>query len=193
MKTIEGALAAVDGYLISIARDTVNGWYELEIGLPPTWVIDENEKIGCEVLIDEEEGKLIRVSPKNHNIVIDDLVGFVEIIVKTNAMIAEKEKQFTDKMEEMKKELEAEAREYYQELDELKEESFKKVGAKFVESLPDTPTPPKSKRGRPKGSKNAPKEKKEVVPVVEIETSVTTTKPVSTVTEETTDLVSSKE
>lgn len=188
MKTIETALSKVDGYLISISRDTVKGWYEIEIGLPAGWVFDENDKIGCEVLIDEDEGKLIRISSKVEDIVIDDLIGFLEIIIETNERIAVKEKQFTDKMEEMKRELEEKARNYYKELDDLKDESFKKVGDEFVESL-ETETKPKSKRGRPKGSKNAPKSPKEVV-VLEGHTQK---EPMSTVTEETGTLESSKE
>ena len=208
MKIIEEALNPIDGYLISIARDTVKGWYEIEIGLPATWVFDENKKIGCEVLIDSDEGKLIKVFPKNHDIVIDDLVGFVEIIIHTNQKIAEKEKEFTDKMEVMKGLLEKEVKQFYTELDELKEVSFKKVGENFVESLRET----KAKRGRPKGSKKPFKvvEKEvpaqvvqdagkkavstveEVVPV-EFETNVTTKKTFSTVTEETEVIESPKE
>lgn len=176
MKRIEAALKPIDGYLISIARDTVNGWYEIEIGLPPTWVFDGNKKIGCEVLIDSDEGKLIKITPKNNNIVIDDLVDFVGVIIIANQKIVEKEKQFTDTMEEMKKELEEKAKDYFQEIEEITEESFKKVNKEFVESLEGI----KPKRGRPKGSKNTSKiEKKDEHPI--------------TITEETTVIESSKE
>ncbi len=189
MKIIEGALKGIDGYLISIARDTVKGWYEIEVGLPSKWVFDENDKIGCEVLIDEKEGKLIRISPKNHLIVIDDLVGFVEIIIDVNQKIEEKEKQFTDTMEEMKTELEEKANDYFKELDDLRAESFKKVGGEFAESLKE----PKSKRGRPKGSKNAPKVEQKSEVVVPYE-GITNTKPTetTTVSEETTIVKQSK-
>jgi len=181
MKTIEAALSNVDGYLISISRDTIKGWYEIEIGLPAGWVFDENDKIGCEVLIDEDEGKLIKVSSKTEGIVIDDLIGFLEIIIATNLKIAEKEKQFTDSLEEKKRELEIWAKGFYKEMDDLKEISFKKVGEKFVDSLEV-----KSKRGRPKGSKNTTKE------VVATE-GLTQKEPMSTVTEETETLESRKE
>ncbi len=181
MKIIEEALSGVDGYLISISRDTLNGWYVLEIGLPAGWVFDENEKIGCEVLV-EEEGKLIKISPKIDGIVIDDLIGFLEIIIDINQKIAEKEKQFTDKMDEMKRELEEKARNYYKELDDLKDESFKKVGGEFADNLKPKP---KSKRGRPKGSKNTKK--------VEPNAGLTQTEPMSTVTEDTETLSSKVE
>jgi hypothetical protein len=189
MKIIEEALSGVDGYLISISRDTVNGWYVLEIGLPAGWVFDENEKIGCEVLIEEEEGTLIKISPKIDGIVIDDLIGFLEVIIDINQKISEKEKQFTDKMDEMKRELEEKARNYYKELDDLKDESFKKVGGEFADNLKPKP---KSKRGRPKGSKNT----KKVEPIQTTSNPTearTNTEPVvSTVTEDT-ETLSSKE
>lgn len=135
MKTIETALEPITGYLISITRNTVNGWYELEIGIPNTWVFDENNKIKYEVLTKSDEGKLIKISPKNNDIVIDDLVSFVEVIMETNKKIAEKEKQFTDKMAEMKGMLEQEAKKFYEELDELKANSFKNINDNFVKNL----------------------------------------------------------
>jgi len=145
MKTIEEALNSTDGYINSFVRNTEKGWWELEIGLPKTWVFDENEKIGCEITFENELGKLIKIFPKKNGIVIDDLVSFVEIIIITNQKIAEKEKQFTDKMQEMKSILEMEAKNFYAELDELKENSFKNLNATFAKSLdkPKTPRKPR--------------------------------------------------
>ena len=152
MKPIELALHPIDGYLISITRDPNKGWYVLEIGLPKTWVFDENTKIGCEVTEEYEQGKLIKVFPKKNDVVIDDLVAFVEIIINTNERIAEKEKQFTDKMQEMKGILETEAKKFYQELDELKENSFKNLNATFAKNLDKPkavrkPRPPRKNTG----------------------------------------------
>ena len=129
---IELALQPVTGYLISIKRNTLKGWYELEIGIPKNWVYDENNEIECEVLEESETGKLINVSPKNEDIWIDDLISFVEIIIKTNNRIAEKEKEFTDKMQQMKDQLEKEAKKFYVELDELRENSFKTLNDSFL-------------------------------------------------------------
>lgn len=165
MKEIELALAPITGYLISISRNTEYGWYELEIGLPNSWVFDENDKIGCDVITENEAGKLIRIAPKKNGIVIDDLISFVGIIIKTNERIAEKEKEFTDQMQEMKGLLEDKAKKFYEELDELKESSFKKVGKNFAESLETKP-----KRGRPKGSTS--KKTAEKTPTVTEETEV---------------------
>jgi len=135
MKPIESALVTTNGFISSFIRNTVKGWWELEIGLPITWVYDENDKIGCEVTEEYEQGKIIKVFPKKNDVVIDDLVAFVEIIINTNERIAEKEKQFTDKMQEMRGILETEAKKFYQELDELKENSFKKNNETFTKTL----------------------------------------------------------
>lgn len=135
MKTIELALESTNGYINSFTRNTVEGWWELEVGLPKTWVFDENDEIGCETILQNDFGKLIKVSPKNRDIVIDDLVTFVEIIIETNKKIAEKEKQFTDRMQEMKGVLEKEAKKFYEELDELKINSFRNLNDNFVKAL----------------------------------------------------------
>lgn len=147
MKEIELALQPTNGYINSFTRNTVEGWWELEIGLPKNWVFDGNSKINCEVIVKNDLGKLIKVFPKKRGIIIDNLIEFVEIIIQTNQKIADKEKQFTDEMEEMKGLLEEKAKKFYDELDELKELSFKKVGENYIQTE-------KSKRGRPIGSKN---------------------------------------
>lgn len=144
---IEECLAPIAGYLKSMNRDTVKGQYELEVGIPKNWVFDENLNIGIEIVLDNEFGKLVRVFPKKPNIIVDDLVDFVEIIMKTNQKIAEKEKEFTIKMEEMKKSLEKQASEFYKELDELKDNSFKKLSGKFIAESNSEEVEP-TKRGR---------------------------------------------
>jgi hypothetical protein len=150
MKTIELALESTNGYINSFTRNTVEGWWELEVGLPKTWVFDENDEITYEILQQNDVGKLIKVSPKNQDIVIDDLITFVEIIIDTNKKIAEKEKQFTDRMQEMKGVLEKEAKKFYEELDELKVNSFRNLNDNFVKALrPEgekKPRKPRTKR-----------------------------------------------
>jgi len=150
MKAIESALEPITGYLISISRNTVNGWYEMEVGIPKGWVFNENKEIKCEVISEPEGGKIIKISPKNSKTVIDDLVLFVEIIIETNAKIAEKEKEFTNKMEEMKGVLEKEAKKFYEELDELKENSFKNLNANFEKSMRGEDTEEKKRHRRTK-------------------------------------------
>lgn len=128
MGKVEEALSPISGYLSTIARDTVNGWYYLEIGLPNSWVFNESNDVSCEIIREVEEGKLIKVAPKNEKVTLDDLIIFVEFIVETNFQIAEKEKQFSAEMENMKKMLEEKATKFYEELDDIKKHSFKKFG-----------------------------------------------------------------
>ena len=45
MKIIEEALNPISGCLASIIRNTKEGWYEFEIGIPNNWVFDDNDKI----------------------------------------------------------------------------------------------------------------------------------------------------
>lgn len=146
--TIESKLEKLSGTLLSIERDTVNGWYVITIGLPLSWVFNDNESISCEIIDESDKGRLIKIAPKRNdkNVIIDDLIRFVEIIIDTNGRIAEKEKEFTKRMEEMKGLLEKEAKHFYQELDELKENSFNNISKSF-----STITPIKKKtKGRPK-------------------------------------------
>lgn len=178
MKIIESALHAIDGYLISITRDPDNGWYVLEIGLPKTWVFDENNKIGCEIIEEYEQGKVVKVFPKKVGVVIDDLVGFVGIIIETNEKIAEKEKEFTEKMQEMKSLLEKEAKHFYEELDDLKESSFKNLNDSFAKNLEKSnDTKPKTTR-KPRAPRTTKTNAGET----------TTKKKIETVTEETENL-----
>lgn len=155
MNTINSILKPIEGNLISMSRDTVNGWYVLQIGVPNTWVFDNNKEIECEIVQELDEGKILNIIPKTTKIIVDDLVDFVEIIVKTNERIAAKEKQFTEKMENMKSHLEEEYKKFYEELDELRDSSFQIAGDKFVEKLQtDSKSDEKEKpRGRPKKKK----------------------------------------
>jgi hypothetical protein len=174
MKSIEETLKPLEGYLISINRDTVNGWYTLQIGLPKDWVFKDNNLIECKELQKTEKGVLLDIVPKEEGVSIDDLIDFVLLVMETNSKIAEKEKEFTDRMNEVKEKLEQQAKEFYGELEDLRKHSFENFGKKgAVSQLPKVPTPPPSQiikegeapkpkrgRGRPPGSKNKPKPQK---------------------------------
>lgn len=146
--TIDSILKPINHYLISINRNTTNGWYELQIGLPNNWIFDENDNIECEIIAESDEGKLVRIAPKKAKILIDDLVHFVELILKINDRIAAKEREFTERMEAMKEELELEAKKYYTEIDDIKQNPNV---LDELKNTADTPAP-KKPRGRPKGS-----------------------------------------
>lgn len=126
MKSIEEGLSPLTGYLISINRNTVKGWYELQIGVPSNWIYKDNDLINCTVVKKTDAGHILTISPKSENITLDDLVAFVKLIIETNSKIREREKEFTSKMDNVKKELENQAKEFYKEIDNLREESFKK-------------------------------------------------------------------
>jgi hypothetical protein len=125
MKEIESILEPITGYLLSMTRNTQEGWYELQVGIPNTWVFTENNEISCEVINENESGKLLKIFPKNYDVCIDDLFQFVIIIIDTNRIIVEKEKEFAERMAERKRSLEKEANEFLKELDDLREISFK--------------------------------------------------------------------
>lgn len=133
MKNIQETILPIEGYFVSLTRDTINGWYEIEIGIPKGWVFNETKDISCEIINENELGKLIKIFPKNNKVIVDDLFVFIDVIIETNKRIAEKEKEFTAKMEEMKGVLEKEAKKFYEELDELKENSFKNLTEKQSE------------------------------------------------------------
>lgn len=135
MKEVESILEPINGYLNTMTRNTVKGWYELEVGIPKNWVFNENEEIGIEVISENDEGKLLKIFPKNSDVVVDDLFLFVKIVINTNQKIAEKEVEFKGQLEEMKMGIEKKAKEFFKELDELKENSFKKLNDNFVSGL----------------------------------------------------------
>lgn len=157
MKPIESALEPITGYLISISRDTQKGWYFLTVGIPKGWVVSENNEITCKVFEETDEGKLIEIAPRNENIAVDDLIDFVVVIMKTNEKIAQKEQEFTNEMQEMKRMLEEKAKRFYEELDELKDNSFKKNSDEFVKTL-QSQKDEKKKVGRPKKEENTTEE-----------------------------------
>lgn len=125
MSVIQKEFNRIDGNLITMKRDTVNGWYVFEIGIPKSWVYESNDDIECEEITENKLGYIIKVSPKNDKISIDDLISFVEIIISTNKKISQKEEEFKVRMEDLKLELEEEAKKFYEELDNLKDNSFK--------------------------------------------------------------------
>ena len=196
MKPIELALETTNGFINSFTRNTVEGWWELEIGLAKAWVFDENSKIGCEIILENDMGKLIKVFPKQYGVFIDDLIDFVEIIIKTNEVIALKEKEFKDIMNEMKESLEEKAKSYYKELDELRENSFKKNNDNFTESLGGTKSA-KPKSTKPKSVRKPRAPRKTTTKVddktIKLATSVTNKNSINTVTEDTEIIESSKE
>lgn len=161
---VEEGLKPIEGYMLSLKRDTMNGWYVMEVGLPAGWIYRGNDYIECEIVTETKAGSLIKIFPKVEGVLADDLVSFVELILETNSKIAEKEKEFTDSLEESKEQLNAVAKRFYTELDDLKKKSFSEFDTELdIEPPPPPPeprilnedgAPVKRGRGRPPGSKN---------------------------------------
>lgn len=150
MGVIENALSQVEGHLISMSRNPMNGWYEIEVGIYKSWVFANNKDIECEVIAEDNDGKLLKIYPKNNKITVDELIRFVELIIETNERIAEKERDFAKEMEKMKELLEQKAKSFYSELDSLKDSSFKNLSVSLEKGFSENkPTAPKKTRGRP--------------------------------------------
>lgn len=126
MGQIENTLKPLIGYFVSLERNTMEGWFELKIGLPIDWEYRSNNNIECELLNDTKDGKLLKIKPKKSNISSDDLIEFAILIVQINEEIAKKEKEFEKKMKKYKENLEKEVNKFYDELDEKRKKSFEK-------------------------------------------------------------------
>ena len=133
MKEVESILEPISSNFVSLTRNPMKGWFELEIGIPDTWVFDANKEIDVETVNETEVGKVIKIIPKNGNVVVDDVILFARIIISTNKKIAEKEQDLK------------EAGSFFKELDELKENAFKKLNDNFVNEL-NGPKRPRKKR-----------------------------------------------
>jgi hypothetical protein len=139
MKTIDSILEQISGFLVSINHDTSRGCYEMIIGIPSTWTFNENKNISCEILDENKNGKLIKLSPKVNYIGVDDLVQFTILIIETNKIIADKEEEFLKKIEGIKNLLEEEITKHNGDVDELKEASFKKFGESELNNTDSSP------------------------------------------------------
>ena len=130
MKPLEKALNKIDGYLMSLERDAMKGHYELKVGLPKKWAYKSNDKVECEVLHETEQGDIIKISPKEDNVVIDDLIEFVNIIIDTNKKIAEMQAELDSKLEQQAKEMEDYAIQFMSRIEEVRDSSFEEMEEK---------------------------------------------------------------
>lgn len=124
MGIIEKTLEKLDGYLLSIERDTVNGLYFIKVGLPINWVYESTEKINCEVLNEFSEALLIKVSPIVDSVGLDELIMFGKNIITVNEEIVKMEKEFNKEVELKKAKLISEINEFQNKMEDLKVKSF---------------------------------------------------------------------
>lgn len=146
MRTLENILRKLEGKLLSIERNTESGRYEMKIGLPSNWIFEENNDVEVDILTETENAVLLKLIPANDDIVIDDLIDYMNIVIDINEEIAKKEEEFNKRMEERKNELKAEAEMFFDQLEQLKRQKFKLVGDENNEEVNEKA----KKRGRPK-------------------------------------------
>jgi hypothetical protein len=127
MKLLEKALNNIDGYLLSIERDAMKGKYELKVGIPKDWVYESTEKVECEVIQTTKQGDLIKIVALEDDIVIDDLIEFVNIIIATNHQIAEMQEKHKKGQEEAVKKMEEEEAMFMEEIENMAKNSFKNM------------------------------------------------------------------
>jgi hypothetical protein len=130
MGVLEKALNKVDGYLLSIKRNTIKGSYEIEVGIPKTWAYKSTDKIECEVIHETKQGDIVKISANKEDVVIDDLIKFVNIIIETNQRIAKMQEDFDKQLEKAKQDLEDQVKSFYEKVDEMKESSFEEMEKK---------------------------------------------------------------
>lgn len=114
----------IEEYWIKLERDFQNGVQSISVGIPKTWEIKDNNKIGCEVINETSEGKLVKVFTKEPTVTIDELILFIEIIIKTNEEINNMEKQFSEEIQSMKAGLEEKINNFYKNLSQYKDNAF---------------------------------------------------------------------
>ena len=127
MKQLEKALNKIDGYLLSIKRDTVKGQYELEVGIPKSWAYKSTEKIECETIHETKQGDIVKISPNKEDVVVDDLIEFVNIIIDTNQKIAKMQEDFDKQMEKTKEDLEKQVKSFMEKIEDMKDSSFEEM------------------------------------------------------------------
>ena len=151
MKVLDKALQKLDGYLISISRNTETTLYELKVGIPESWVYKENDDIGFEVELESEIGSIVIIFGKTDEIVLDDLIDYVNVIVDTNKKIADAEEAFNKKLEATKADMVKEIEDFRKGLEEMKNESFS------INEEEEEDEPPKKRSRKPTTTKKTEK------------------------------------
>lgn len=153
MRTLEKILDRLDGKLLSIERNTELGSYELKIGLPATWVYKKTDFVELDEIHKSDKGVLLKIYSTDDAVCIDDLIDYINVIIDTNEKIAAKEDEYNRLMQERKKQLEDEFSKYEEEIEELREKSFKSMSAEDEE---------KSKKKKHTNNKKSEKKEKDL-------------------------------
>jgi hypothetical protein len=124
MSTIEDKLKDVEGYLASIKRNPDDAAYEIEVGIPKSWVYKENDDFAIKVIQETDLGSLILISGKHDKIILDNLISFVAKIIETNEKLRLMEEEFEKQMKEAKENLEKQLIGFQEKLEKVKSQSF---------------------------------------------------------------------
>jgi hypothetical protein len=124
-KTLDKILKKLDGYLVSIERNLDTDMYELKVGFRKNWVYKSTDDIECDVVIEAETGSVAIISGKHEEVIIDDLVDFVNKVIDTNKKITQMQEEFEDKLEEQKQLIADQILQFEEEIEEMRETSFK--------------------------------------------------------------------
>jgi len=123
-KTLDKILNKLDGYLMSIERNLDTGMYELKVGFRKNWVYKSTDDVECKVIVESENGNVVTILGKHDEIIIDDLINFVNRVIETNKKITLMQKEFDEQLEKQKQVLIDQQMEFNEQLDEIKETSF---------------------------------------------------------------------
>jgi hypothetical protein len=121
---IHKILENLNGYLISINRNFETEMYELEVGFKKNWVFKSNDNIECSVEKETDSGSLVIISGKHDEVVIDDLVQYVNKVIETNKKITEMQERFEEELKRKKEQLEEEVFKFQEEIDKYKDTSL---------------------------------------------------------------------
>jgi hypothetical protein len=138
MQSLDSVLKPLSNNLILIRKNLDNNQYEIEMGIPKDWIFEKNNNIDCEVLGENENGKLIKIMPLNEKVLIDNLIIFAEKIVMVNEEIEKQKVEFEKKMEETRITLINQFMEFHNDME-------KKITLSFKEEKSETSTTDKEK------------------------------------------------
>lgn len=125
MGAVNKILSKLDSYLYTIKRDTVKGWYVLEVGVPSSWTYKSTSKINCEETGSTEKMCMIQINPnEDSDITIDELLVFAVQIVDNNKRIEKMREDFESKMLEIKEKLAEEYEKFEVEIEGVEDNLF---------------------------------------------------------------------
>ena len=130
MRTVERILSKLDSYLYTIKRDTKNGWYVLEIGIPASWTYKSNSKIECKELGGNKKSVLVQINPIEDDVPVDTLLDFAIQLVNNNKKIEKMREDFELKMKDIKVQLNEEYEKFENEIENIEDNLFDKENTK---------------------------------------------------------------